>query len=150
MSAMRETSSNRGRTAIDRIAAGTLLAVALMLTAHQARAQTAPADAPAAPPAKPAPSPAKAAQPAKAQPVRAAQPAAAASQSVVINLIRLLVQEGVLTQDKANALIRQAEDEAAAAARGQPPVINQPSAAPRLAVGSAPAAPQSVRVPYIP
>jgi hypothetical protein len=40
----------------------------------------------------------------------------------------LLVQEGVLTQDKANALIRQAEDEAAAAARGQTPVINQPSA----------------------
>jgi hypothetical protein len=136
---------SHGRTAIDRIAAGSLLAVALMMTAHQARAQ-AVADAPAAPSAKPAPSPAKAAQPAKAQPARAAAP----SQSVVINLIRLLVQEGVLTQDKANALIRQAEDEAAAAARGQTMAVNAPSGAPKVAAGGAPAAPQSVRVPYIP
>jgi hypothetical protein len=136
---------SHGRTAIDRIAAGSLLAVALMMTAHQARAQAA-ADAPAAPAAKPALSPAKAAQPAKAQPARAAAP----SQSVVINLIRLLVQEGVLTQDKANALIRQAEDEAAAAARGQTMAVNAPSGAPKVAAGGAPAAPQSVRVPYIP
>jgi hypothetical protein len=136
---------SHGRTTIDRVAAGTLLAVALMMTAHQARAQAAPADAPAAPPAKPA----KAAAPVKAQPVRAAQPAAAPSQSVVINLIRLLVQEGVLTQDKANALIRQAEDEAAAAARGQTMAVNVPSGAPKAAAGGAPA-PQSVRVPYIP
>jgi len=136
---------SHGRAALDRLAAGSLLAVALMMTVHQARAQAAPADANAAAPAKkPAPSSAKAVQPAKA-----AQPAAPASQSVVINLIRLLVQEGVLTQDKANALIRQAEDEAAAAARGQTLTVNTPSAAPKAA-GGAPGAPQSVRVPYIP
>jgi hypothetical protein len=113
---------------LDRLAAGSLLAVALMLTAHHAHAATPAADKKAATPA----------------PV----PAAAPSQSVVINLIRLLVQEGVLTQDKATALIRQAEDEAAAAARGQTAVVNQP-AGPKVA-GASPAAPQSVRVPYIP
>jgi hypothetical protein len=116
---------------LDRLAAGSLLAVALMMTAHQARA-TAPATDK------------------KAAPAPAAHSAGAPSQSVVINLIRLLVQEGVLTQDKANALIRQAEDEAAAAARGQAPVVNQPSAPAKMAAGAAPAAPQSVRVPYIP
>ena len=42
-----------------------------------------------------------------------------ASASVVINLIRLLVQEGVLTQAKADALIRQAQDEANAAAAAE-------------------------------
>ena len=73
--------------------------------------------------------------------------AAAPSQSVVINLIRLLVQEGVLTQDKANALIRQAQDEAAAAARGQS-VGTAPASAAQTGVTSA--QPPSVRVPYIP
>src|SRR6201987_41170 len=80
----------------------------------------------------------------------AARPAAPSS-SVVINLIRLLVQEGVLTQDKANTLIRQAEDEAAAAARGQIGVNKQPAAG--AAGGTAVAstgAPPSMRVPYIP
>jgi hypothetical protein len=76
-----------------------------------------------------------------------AAPAAPATQSVVINLIRLLVQEGVLTQDKANILIRQAQDEAAAAARGQPAVVNTPPGMPKVAAAGAP---QSVRVPYIP
>jgi hypothetical protein len=115
---------------LDRLAAGSLLAVAVMMTAHQARATAMATDKTAAP--------------------AAARPATQASQSVVINLIRLLVQEGVLTQDKANALIRQAEDEAAAAARGQAPAVNQPSAPGKMAAGAAPAAPQSVRVPYIP
>jgi hypothetical protein len=41
------------------------------------------------------------------------------STAVVVNLIRLLVQEGVLTQAKADALIRQAQDEADAAAKAQ-------------------------------
>jgi len=139
---MSQSSSKRRRVGIDRLTVGSLLAVALMMTAHQVWAQTAPADAKAAAPAKPVP--------ASAKPAKAAQPAAAPSQSVVINLIRLLVQEGVLTQDKANALIRQAEDEAAAAARGQTMAVNAPSAAPKVAVGGVPAAPQSVRVPYIP
>jgi hypothetical protein len=116
---------------IPRPAARWLLAAALVMTCHQALAQTAPGKE-----KNPAPPP-------SAAPAHAAQPP---SSSVVINLIRLLVQEGVLTQDKANTLIRQAEDEAAAASRGQVGVNKQPAA---TAVASA-GAPQSVRVPYIP
>ena len=106
-----------------------MVALALAMASHQAQAASSATDKTAAAPA------------------RAAQPP---SSSVVINLIRLLVQEGVLTQDKANTLIRQAEDEAAAAARGQIGVNRQaaPSQAPG-AVASA-GAPPSVRVPYIP
>ncbi len=118
---------------LSRPAARWLLATALIMTGHQALAQAA-----AAKEKKPA------AQPAAAQAHAAQTP----SSSVVINLIRLLVQEGVLTQDKANTLIRQAEDEAAAAARGQTGVNKQPAVAPK-AVASA-GAPPSVRVPYIP
>jgi len=80
--------------------------------------------------------------------------------SAVVNLIRLLVEQGILTQDKANALIRQAEDEAAAAARGMPIVPAPGPVAPPAATAAAPAAPSSeppsatastsVRVPYIP
>ena len=79
--------------------------------------------------------------------------------SAVVNLIRLLVEQGILTQDKANALIRQAEDEAAGAARA-PGSIAAPAA---TSIAAAPpgspsesgvtqqaAAPPSVRVPYIP
>ena len=82
--------------------------------------------------------------------------------SAVVNLIRLLVEQGILTQDKANALIRQAEDEAAMAARAQ----GAASAAPPASVAAAPSMPEtapgtpgvappavassSVRVPYIP
>lgn len=76
--------------------------------------------------------------------------------SAVVNLIRLLVEQGILTQDRANALIRQAEDEAAAAARAPgaaPPtsVVAAPPAAP-VTEGAAPpaTASTSVRVPYIP
>ena len=144
MSAMRKSSTASRRTAIDRVAAGSLLAVALMMTAHQARAQTMPA-------ASAAPQPKKAVTATAAtHPAAVATRPAAPSQSVVINLIRLLVQEGVLTQDKANALIRQAEDEAATAARGQVAVNQAPSAGAKVAAGGAPAAPPSVRVPYIP
>jgi hypothetical protein len=141
---MRKPISERRRPPFDRYLAGSLLAIAAALAAHQARAQTAPVEAQAV-----APAPAQAAaRPAKAvQPAKAAAPAAAPSQSVVINLIRLLVQEGVLTQDKATALIRQAQDEAAAAARGQPAVVNTPPGAPKVAEAGKP---QSVRVPYIP
>jgi hypothetical protein len=135
---MRKSSTASRRATIDRIAAGSFLALALMMTMHQARAQSAPATQAAA--AK------KPAQPAAV--AATAKPAATPSQSVVVNLIRLLVQEGVLTQDKANALIRQAEDEAAAAARGQV-AVNQPPAG-NAKVAATPAVPQSVRVPYIP
>jgi len=62
------------------------------------------------------------------------------SQSMVINLIRLLVKQGVITQDAADALKQQAEDEANQA---QIAAANQPPAA-------APPAPGVVRVPYVP
>ncbi|WP_313025684.1 putative porin [Pseudomonas lopnurensis] len=65
--------------------------------------------------------------------------APAPSQNATINLIRLLVQQGVLQQDQAQALIQQAESEALQA---------------RQAAGTAQAAPATapgdVRVPYIP
>ena len=70
-----------------------------------------------------------------------AQAAPGQGSSTVVTLIQQLVQEGVLTQERAAALIHQAQDEAAAAARAAPAV---PAAAPGVA-----AAP-SVRVPYIP
>ena len=141
---MGKKTCDKGRTAIDRCLAGSLLAIAAVMAVQQARAQAAPADAQAAAPVKPA----KVAKP--VQQAKASAPAAVPSQTVVVNLIRLLVQEGVLTQDKANALIRQAEDEAAAASRGQPAVVNTPPGTPKVAAGAAPGAPQSVRVPYIP
>ena len=60
-------------------------------------------------------------------------PAVPPGQSTVVNLIQQLVQEGVLTQERASALIHQAQDEAAIAAR---------------AGGTAAAAPPtSIRVP---
>jgi hypothetical protein len=54
-------------------------------------------------------------------------------------LIEILIQNGALTRDQADALLRQAGEEAAAAARGAP---SQPS--------GAEVPPGTVRVPYIP
>jgi len=65
----------------------------------------------------------------------------APSENVTINLIRLLVQQGVLTQDTANGLIAQAEKEAQQA--------RQANAAPVVAAGPA-TAPGDVRVQYVP
>ncbi len=67
----------------------------------------------------------------------AAGPAAAqaSSDNATVNLIRLLVQQGVLKQDQADALVKQAEAEAQAA---------------RTAAGASQAQPGDVRVPYIP
>jgi len=114
------------RTVIDGAAASILLALALMATTQQSHA-TAATDT-------------------TKKPVKTVAKAAPSS-SVVINLIRLLVQQGVLTQDKADALIRQAEDEAAIAARG-----GQAAAiAPAPGTTNTPACVStSVRVPYIP
>ena len=53
----------------------------------------------------------------------------APSENVTVNLIRLLVQQGVLTQDTANGLIAQAEKEAQQA--------RQANAAPAVASASA-------------
>lgn len=65
----------------------------------------------------------------------------APSENVTINLIRLLVQQGVLTQDAANGLIAQAEKQAEQA--------RQANAAPVVASGPT-AAPGDVRVQYVP
>lgn len=66
---------------------------------------------------------------------------AAASENATVNLIRLLVEQGVLKQDKADALIAQAEREAkeARAASSATPIVAQ-----------APAANGEVRVQYVP
>ena len=67
------------------------------------------------------------------------------TESTVMNLIRLLVQQGVITQASADSLLKQAQDEAlqakAAAAAAAPVATN--AALP-------PAAPGAVRVPYVP
>lgn len=65
----------------------------------------------------------------------------APSENVTINLIRLLVQQGVLTQDAANGLIAQAQQQAQQA--------RQAAAAPVVASGPA-TAPGDVRVQYVP
>lgn len=70
----------------------------------------------------------------------AAAPATAPSENATINLIRLLVEQGILKQDKADALIAQAQNEA-----------NQAKQAASTAVAAGPvAAPGDVRVQYVP
>jgi Putative porin len=66
-----------------------------------------------------------------------AAPVAAASDSAMVNLVRLLVEQGVLKQDKGDALLRQAETEAAAVRAGKPVELAAPGAG-------------TIRVPYIP
>ncbi len=81
-----------------------------------------------------------------AMPVSAPAPAPPPSESMVINLVRLLVKQGVITQDAADALRQQAEDEANQARAA--------SGAPSLSTGAQPAMtppPEGViRVPYVP
>ena len=67
--------------------------------------------------------------------------AAAPSENATINLIRLLVQQGVLKQEQADGLIAQAEKEAQQA--------RQASTATAVAAGPT-AAPGDVRVQYVP
>ncbi|CAK7031023.1 putative porin [Kerstersia gyiorum] len=69
---------------------------------------------------------------------------AAPSDNATINLIRLLVEQGVIQKDQAEALVRQAEAEAAQA-RG-----TAAAGVPVAATGAALAQPGDVRVPYIP
>jgi hypothetical protein len=83
---------------------------------------------------------------ATAPPTVAATPSADAatpSQSMVINLIHLLVKQGVITQQAADALIKQAEDEATQARMAAATAPPTPPALP-------PPAPGVVRVPYVP
>lgn len=79
-----------------------------------------------------------------------AQAETAPSQSAMVNLIRLLVKQKVITQESANALLREAEQEAAQAraAKSLAPAapVPIPAARPELP----PPAPGVVRVPYVP
>ena len=66
----------------------------------------------------------------------AAAPAADPSTSAMVNLVRLLVQQGTITRENGDALLRQAQAEAGQA---------------RVAAGElTPPAPGAVRVPYVP
>ena len=67
--------------------------------------------------------------------------APAPSENATINLIRLLVEQGILKQDKADALIAQAQNEAAQAKQ---------AAASTAVVAGPVAAPGDVRVQYVP
>jgi len=72
----------------------------------------------------------------------AAAAAPAPSENATINLIRLLVEQGILKQDKADALIAQAQNEAAQA--------RQAASAPTAVAAGPVAAPGDVRVQYVP
>jgi hypothetical protein len=76
----------------------------------------------------------QAAQPASAAPSQAAAQSALEASQATINLIQALVQNGILTQDKADELIRQAKQSAAEA----------------LAAQNGQGANKVVRVPYVP
>jgi len=67
--------------------------------------------------------------------------APAPSENATINLIRLLVEQGILKQDKADALIAQAQNEAAQ--------VKQAATSTAVAAGPV-AAPGDVRVQYVP
>ncbi|MBC8750770.1 MULTISPECIES: putative porin [Paraburkholderia] len=77
---------------------------------------------------------------------QAATGAAAPTESTVINLINLLVKQGVLTKANASSLIAQAQAEAAQAKVAS----NSRAAAPAAAVVNAPTQPGDVAVPYVP
>ncbi|MEO6678231.1 MAG: putative porin [Pseudomonas sp.] len=68
--------------------------------------------------------------------------APAPSENATINLIRLLVEQGILKQDKADALIAQAQNEATQA--------RQAASAPAVVAAGPVAAPGDVRVQYVP
>ncbi len=113
----------RGRNTCAGAASG--LALAASLLAGQAVAQTEPVSTAAGDPSLPAAAP--------------AAPAAQPSEVMVVNLIRLLVKQGVITQSAADALLQQAQqeaDQAKLAAAGAPS-------------GAAPP-PGVIRVPYVP
>jgi hypothetical protein len=73
----------------------------------------------------------------------AGQASAAPSENATVNLIRLLVKQGVLTKDQSEALVRQAEEEAQQARQAQQRAGAAPAAGPEVQPGD-------VRVPYIP
>ena len=75
-----------------------------------------------------------------------AQGSEPASQNVTINLIRLLVKQGVISQKAADALLKEAEQEAVQAKRTR----QQPIQAAEAPSVETPPPPGTVRVPYVP
>ena len=75
-----------------------------------------------------------------AAPALAQAPAAQPSESAMANLVRLLVEQGVITKDKGAALLQQAETEAAQAR----------SAKPQQSAELPPPTQGTIRVPYVP
>ncbi len=66
--------------------------------------------------------------------------------NTIVNLVDALVEQGILTQEKAEALKREARAKAAADAAAEGAVPNEEAAAPASAQGPA----KVVRVPYVP
>ncbi len=74
----------------------------------------------------------------------AVSPTTAPSSNATINLIRLLVKQGVISQRNADALVKQAEEEAAQARAQQTAAAGSAEAVPP------PPPPGTLRVPYVP
>jgi hypothetical protein len=82
----------------------------------------------------------------------AAAPDALASENLAVNLLELLVKQGVISRIAANQLLKQAEQQTLQArARAEPAVQPAPAAAPTAqAAALPPPAPGVLRVPYVP
>lgn len=78
----------------------------------------------------------------------AAQAPAAPSPSAVENLVRLLVEQGIIKKDQGEALLRQAEAEAQQARAATVPAPGAPNA--QVAGDLTPAPSGTIRVPYVP
>jgi hypothetical protein len=79
-----------------------------------------------------------------------AQTESGPSQSAMVNLIRLLVKQKVITQESANALLKEAEQEAAQARAAKGALPAAPVPIPTARPEAPPPAPGVVRVPYVP
>jgi hypothetical protein len=79
-----------------------------------------------------------------------AQSESGPSQSAMVNLIHLLVKQKVITQASADALLREAEQEAAQARAAKTGVAAAPVPIPTARPEPPPPAPGVVRVPYVP
>lgn len=107
-------------------------------TPSQQQPTTAPKQQPATAAATPAPT-------ANAASVEAAQRELEALRATTQSLIQMLVQQGVLTEEKASALMQAARQSAGSLQADAPP----PSP-PVVAAATAPADPRVIRVPYVP
>ena len=72
------------------------------------------------------------------------------SSNATVNLVHLLVQQGVITQDQADALIKQAEDEAYVAQQASRAAMTKADEAAKNAAAGNAVAPGTKRVTYVP